>query len=218
MWSASPRCPTDPLPDPSSGSRGRAFGRPCLQRLRHPLRPCRLGIVGALLALIPARAVTLSELRDDPKLTPKRFADYFETFDFEAHDEVQLPEVFLASRRGDCDDYAILASHVLRPRGYSVHLIHVRLVGRFAHAVCYVAENQAYLDYNNRIYYTNLERCGRTLREIATHVADTLEANWTSVSEFTYDYREDVKHMLATVVKTEPAANDPDHRAPLPPP
>jgi hypothetical protein len=86
----------------------------------------------------------------------------------------------------------------------------VRLVGRVAHAVCYVTENRAYLDYNNRIYFSTLERSGPSIREIATKAADSLQANWTSASEFTYDYKEDRKHFLATVVKTEPPSNDPD--------
>ena len=49
-----------------------------------------------------------------------------------------------------------------------------RFVGRVAHAVCYVTEDKAYLDYNNRKYALNVERCGATLREIAAQVADWL--------------------------------------------
>lgn len=171
---------------------------------------CRALALLAALALCRLDAVTLAELENDPKMSPKRFANHFEAFDFEAHDEVQLPEVFLRNRRGDCDDYAILADHVLRPKGFGTRLIHVRLVGRVAHAVCYVTENRAYLDYNNRIYFSTLERSGPSIREIATKAADSLQANWTSASEFTYDYKEDRKHFLATVVKTEPPSNDPD--------
>ena len=169
--------------------------------------------MGASLLLVGhAPAVTLDELRNAPKLTPKRFANHFENFDFEAHDEVQLPEVFLHSRRGDCDDYAILADHILRPKGYTTQLIHIRLVGRAAHAVCYVSESKAYLDYNNRIYFSNLERSGRTLREIAEKVAASFNANWTTASEFTYSYEEDRKRMVWTVVKTDPPSQDPDRQ------
>lgn len=174
---------------------------------------CALGLACAL-ALVRLDAVTLTELLNDPKLTPKRFAAYFENFDYEFSPGVLPAEVFLRERRGDCDDYAILADYVLTARKYDTRLIHIRMVGRIAHAVCYVSESRAYLDYNNRKYFLNLQRCGRTLREIATKVADSFEANWTSASEFTYDYKEDQKHFGPTVVKTDPPAQDP----PPPPP
>jgi DNA transposition AAA+ family ATPase len=83
-------------------------------------------------------------------------------------------------------------------------------VGRVAHAVCYVDDNKAYLDFNNRKYFLNLERCGRSLREIATEVAESFKSNWTSVSEFTYDYKEGRKRYTRTVGKTDPAAQDAD--------
>jgi hypothetical protein len=170
-----------------------------------------------LLVLAPASAVTLDELLADPKLTPKRFANYFERFDFEAHDEVQLPEVFLAQQKGDCDDYAVLADLVLRQKGYGTRLIHVRLVGRFAHAVCYVTEERAYLDFNNRIFYVNLEKSGPMIRDIADKAAESFQANWTTASEFTYDFKEDRKKFGVTVVKTDPREKDPDFGRPPPP-
>lgn len=165
------------------------------------------------MALAPLGAVTLAEMLNDPGLTPKRFAAYFEDFDYEFSPEVLSPKVFLEQRRGDCDDYAILADYVFGARNFDTRLVHVRMVGRIAHAVCYVTESRAYLDYNNRKYFINLQRCGATLREIATRVADSFEANWTSASEFTYDYKEDQKHFGPTVVKTDPPAQDPP-RAP----
>ena len=155
-------------------------------------------------------AVTLDELLNDPKMSPKRFADYFDDFAYEYDEAVRTPEEFLSARRGDCDDYAILADFVLRKKAYDTRLIHVRMVGRVAHAVCYVTQAHAYVDYNNRHYFLNLQRCGGTIREIAIKVADSFEANWTSASEFTYEYQENKKHFGATVVKTDPPANDPD--------
>ncbi len=162
---------------------------------------------------VAAAELTLESLLTDPKLTPKNFTNRFEHFEFEAHDEVQQAEAFLRKESGDCDDFAVLADYVLRQRGYSTRLVHVRLVGRFAHAVCYVVENKAYLDYNNRIYYSSLEKCGRTLREIANKVADTFQANWTTASEFTFDYQENRKRLIATVVKTDPPSSDPDSKS-----
>jgi len=168
--------------------------------------------VAGMAAGAGASDVTLEKLVSDPKLTPKRFANQFESFDYEYHVHVQAADKFLAARSGDCDDYAVLADHVLKQKGYRTRLIHVRMVGMYAHAVCYVAENKAYLDYNNRHYTVNLEKSGATLREIAEKVAESAEANWTSVTEFTYSYAEDRKTMGITVVKTEPPANDPDRR------
>lgn len=179
---------------------------PCLRFLRS------LGLAAAVLGLLlgEARALTLFDLLTERDLTPKRFADRFETFEYEFAPEVQLPDTFLQREKGDCDDYAILADHVLKQRGLQTRIIHIRLVGRVAHAVCYVDDNKAYLDFNNRKYFLNLERCGRSLREIATEVAESFKSNWTSVSEFTYDYKEGRKRYTRTVGKTDPAAQDAD--------
>ncbi len=173
-----------------------------------------LGTVGIAGVLAAGRldALTVSELLDDPKMTPKRFANLFEGFEFELHVfNVQDPEVFLATRSGSCIDYAALADLVLKRRGYGTRLIRVEMVGKnMGHAVCYVGENRAYLDYNNRKYFFNLESSGRTIREIATKVADSFEANWTFAQEFTFDYKTGLKRMRFTVVKTDPGGTDPD--------
>jgi hypothetical protein len=172
-----------------------------------------------MLAVVQLDALTMSELLNDPKMTPKRFASLFEDFKFELHMfDVQNPDDFLATRRGDCIDYAVLADHVLKRRGYETRLIRVEMVGiDMGHAVCYVTESRAYLDYNNRKYVLNLERSGRTLREIATKVADSFDANWTFATEFAFDYETYVKRILLTVVKTDAPTTDPDlARAPTP--
>jgi transglutaminase-like putative cysteine protease len=171
-----------------------------------------LGLLALVLSIAPmqARAVTLNDLLSDSAMTPKRFADYFEDFEYEYHDEVQDPVVFLRTQRGDCDDYAILGDYVLARRGLETRLIHVRMVGQVAHDVCYVVSVKSYLDYNLRMYYRNLERSGPTVREIAARVADSFKSNWTSASEYTYTYDEGVKHMIFTVVKTDPPDEDPD--------
>ncbi len=164
----------------------------------------------ALVAVLPVRALTLAELLADPKLTPKRFAALFESFHYEFGAEVQDADQFLRSKRGDCDDYAVLADYVLSRRGFGTRLVHVRLVGRVAHAVCYVNEERAYLDYNNRTYFVNLQKSGSTLREIAEKVSKAIEGNWTSASEFTYDYATNEKAVVRTVAKTSPPALDAD--------
>lgn len=163
-----------------------------------------------LLAAGRTFATPLPPELSDPGLTPKRFAAYFADFEDEVGVEVQTPAEFLSRRRGDCDDYAILADHVLKQHGYGTRLVHVRMVGRIAHAICYVFEDRAYLDYNNRKFFFTLQRCGPTLREIATRVADWFEANWTSASEFTYDYESAQKRFRITIVKTAPPESDQD--------
>ena len=174
----------------------------------------RLGALGlaGILAGAPLGAVTVKELLDDPKMNPKRFAKIFESFSFDMHPfDVQNPDQFLASRNGNCIDYAVLADHVLKKKGFETRLIRVEMVGKnVGHAVCYVTESRAYLDYNNRKYFIPLERSGATVREVATRVAASFDANWTFASEFTFDYKTYSKRALYTVVKTEPPSKDPD--------
>jgi hypothetical protein len=181
---------------------------------RRLFAPLLAALVAGAIAAARLDALTLDDLLNDPKLTPKRFADYFADFAYEYGEAVQPPEQFLRSRRGDCDDYAVLADFVLKKKGYQTRLVHVRMVGRVAHAVCYVTQSHAYVDYNNRHYFINLQRCGGTIRAIATTVADSFEANWTSASEFTYEYAENKKHFGPTVVKTDPPSLDPDSANP----
>src|SRR5690606_14123586 len=157
------------------------------------------------------------ELEQVPDLTPKKFASFFETFYYRLHREVQPADTFLKNRSGDCDDYAVLADYVLSQRGYETRLVHVRLAGMVDHAVCYITEQGAYLDYNNRAVFFRLTRSRPDLRTIATKVAASLDANWTSASEFVYSYVTDRKTTTATVVRTaDPADDPPPGKAPAP--
>jgi hypothetical protein len=187
-----------------------------------PIAPGRRLVALVALAVLSAtriQAFTLSDLLSDSKMTPKRFAGYFEDFDFDLHPfDVQDPDVFLETRRGDCIDYAVMADYVLKQDGFGTRLIRVEMVGKnMGHAVCYVKESTAYLDYNNRKYLFKLKHSGQRLREIATDVANSFESNWTFASEFTYSYKEDVKRAVITVVKTDPPDTDPDAAGPAAP-
>ena len=162
----------------------------------------------ALVLPVMLSGITHSVLLRDPKMNAKRFASYFEDFQYEFHSEVQPVDDFLEYQKGDCDDYAILADEVLRRRNFDTMLVHIRLAGTVAHAVCYVEQNRAYLDYNNRKVFFTLSRSSSSPRDIATRVADSLEANWTSVSVFTYSYETGQKQMLRTIVKTDPPERD----------
>ncbi|MFM8336399.1 MAG: hypothetical protein ACKODK_12640 [Opitutaceae bacterium] len=187
---------------------------PPFRRRPSPGRRLLAAVVAVLVAPGPASALTLKDLLGGKDLTPKKFAAHFSDFDYEFGADVLSADVFLARRKGDCDDYAVLADHVLRHHRQTPRLIHVRMVGRVAHAVCYVTEAKAFLDYNNRKYAINVERCGVSLREIATQVAESFKANWTSVSEFTYSYEEERKRFGVTVVKTDSPSADPDRNPP----
>lgn len=171
-------------------------------------------VLAAGLAVPGPGAVTLKELTDNTGLTPKKFASYFAGFDYEFNGPIQPAGAFLNRERGDCDDYAVLANYVLGKRGLTTRLIHIRLAGRIAHAVCYVNENRAYLDYNNRNVFFTLTRSGAEIRAIAEKVADSLEANWTTASEFSYSYATRRKTMIATVSRTGGDAEPPATHSP----
>lgn len=165
-------------------------------------------------ALTPTSRFTLRELEIVPTLTPRQFGNLFENFRYSYSPYVLPADEFLNDRSGDCDDYAILADFVLAKKGYQTRIIRVALAGSdVAHAICYVTENKAYLDYNNRKYAVNLEKAGPTLRQIASKVASSFEKNWTSATEYTFSYDTNRKTTRFTVVKTDPPAKDPDRTA-----
>lgn len=172
-------------------------------------------VAGGLAAPLRLEAVTLPELLGNPRLTAKKFASYFGSFAYEFSGPIQPPETFLARERGDCDDYAVLADYVLSKHGQQTRLIHVRLAGRVAHAVCYVNDTSGYLDYNNRSVFFTVARSGPDIREIATKVARSLEANWTTASEFTYSYATQRKTMIATVSQTGGSEPAPGTKSPF---
>lgn len=160
-------------------------------------------------------AVTLEELLTAEKMTPKKFAAYFKDFEYKFYSDIQPPKEFLATKSGDCDDYATLADTVLRKHGFTTRLISVRMPGLLTHVVCYVTEEKVYLDFNNRVYLSRTEKAGPDLREIAQKVARSFEANWTSVSEFTY--RDGVKELVQTISKTDAYAGKEEDKKPATP-
>lgn len=167
--------------------------------------------LSALGALKRTEKFTLQELEQSPSLTAKEFANLFEYFEFQFRPYVQDPELFLSNQNGDCDDYAILADHVLSRKGLTTRIIQVRLVGtNIDHAVCYVVQDKAYLDFNNRQYSFNLQRSRPLIREVAEKVADSFERNWSSAFEFTFSYKDRRKVKRFVVVKTDDPKSDPD--------
>ena len=166
-------------------------------------------LAGGMASPAALHAVTLAELTGQSRLTAKKFAGYFADFAYEFNTPIQPASVFLAREKGDCDDYVVLADFVLRKHNLETRLIHIRLTGRVAHAVCYVSENKAYLDYNNRAVFFTLTRSGPEIRDIAAKVADSLQASWTTASEFTYSYDTRRKLMIATISQTGETVDHP---------
>jgi hypothetical protein len=155
-------------------------------------------VLACLLPAEEAGAVTLAELRAEPKLTPERFMTYFTDFKFELGRQVRSPETFLARRSGDCDDFATLAADVLREKGYSTRLV-VVFMPHDVHVVCYVAETRSYLDYSRRQQPAPLVKCDEDLSAIAASVAQSFRSPWRSVSEFTF--RNGVRRFVSTVFR-----------------
>jgi hypothetical protein len=157
-----------------------------------------LAILSFLASAGLANAVTLAELRADPKLTPERLMVYFADFKFELSRQVCQPEAFLAKRSGDCDDFATLAADLLREKGYSTRLVAV-FMPHDVHVVCYVAESHCYLDYNRRKQAAPLVTCKEDLSAIAASVAEYFRSPWRSVSEFTF--RDGTRRFVSTVFR-----------------
>ncbi len=123
---------------------------------------------------------------------------HFADFKFELSPKLRQPETFLASRSGDCDDFATLAADLLREKGYSTRLVAVYMPNE-VHVVCYVAETNTYLDYNRRKQASPLVKCKGELAAIATSVARSFRSPWRSVAEVTF--RNGVRHFVSTVFR-----------------
>jgi hypothetical protein len=165
-----------------------------MKLLYSPLGLVRIFVL-LLLFTLPARAATLEQLRSDPNLTPERFASYFKDFTFQLLEKVQPPDVFLATRNGDCDDYATLAADVLKEKGYTTKLV-VVFMPRDIHVVCYVAETRSYLDFNLRHGPVRTVPSDGSLQDIAEKVSQHFHATWYCASEFTF--RNGTRHFVYT--------------------
>jgi hypothetical protein len=145
-------------------------------------------------------SLTLRELYEDATLSPETLTQRFAHFKFEFRGAVQRPEIFLSRKTGDCDDFATLAAELLKARGFTPRLIAVRM-NKLVHVVCYVDEAGGYLDYNQRNNPAGMVRCARALHQIADKVADSFEASWSSVSEFSFADR--AKRVVQTVLPSD---------------
>jgi hypothetical protein len=114
-------------------------------------------------------------------------------------------------------DYIILADQVLLANSnYTPRLIVVNMPGLVDDA-CYVNETSSFIHYARTNSALQLFSSGATIRSIANGLANWLNLDWTSASEFTYS--NGMGQILATVIETEPPSSDPvaGQNAPGPP-
>lgn len=153
----------------------------------------------AVAATSSAYGLTVATLRKTPDLTPERFAEFFSDFKFKFHDDVQDFDTFVATKSGDCDDYATLAADVLSQHGYTPRLIAVRMKGE-THVICYIEETKSYLDYNCRKDVKKTVSCSQGITDIARSVADSFGKDWVATYEFTYSKKEKVKRLVNQII------------------
>jgi len=133
-----------------------------------------------------ARADALGDLATRTDLTPERLIHAFAGFSFELNAEPQDEATFMRRRRGDCDDFACLASRLLTERGYKTKLV-VVMMEQQTHVVCYVKEARGFLDFNHRADAHPIVESDEALETIAQKVAGDFHQLWRMASEFKYE-------------------------------
>jgi len=104
-------------------------------------------------------------------------------------------------------DYVILADQVLLGNSnYTPRLILVNMPGLVDDA-CYVNQASSFIHYTHTNSALQLISSSSTIRDIANGLANWLNLDWTSASEFTYS--NGMGQILATVIETEPPSSDP---------
>lgn len=168
---------------------GLAPSWPSANRPRRRWRPARNFLRAIVLVAVATASATrageLAALEGRKDLTPEKLLRYFSDFTFELGDQVQDPETFLRRKRGDCDDFARLASLVLSERGYHTKLV-VIMMEEQTHVVCYVKEAGGFLDFNHRADAHPIVRSDGSLEDIAAKTAAYFREPWRMVSEFRY--------------------------------
>jgi hypothetical protein len=104
-------------------------------------------------------------------------------------------------------DYIVLADQVLPGKGYTPRLMVINMPGIVADDACYVSETSSFIHYIRTNSSLQLISSGSTIRQVAVSLANSLNLDWTSASEFTYS--NGLCQILATVIETEPPSSDP---------
>ena len=144
-----------------------------------------LALVAATGLAVVAQPAGLSALEKQKDLTPEGLIRSFAGFAFELNAQRQDAETFLRRQRGDCDDFASLASQLLTKRGYKTKLV-VVMMEQQTHVVCYVQEAHGFLDFNHRADLRPVIDSDGTLEDIAQKVAGDFRSRWQLASEFRY--------------------------------
>jgi len=163
--------------------------------------------LGLLCVITTANAGKLNDLLDQKNLTPEALARVTADFTFELGPQLQAPEMFLERKRGDCADFANLASIVLTQGGYTTKLV-VVMMSKQTHVVCYVKEAGGFLDYNHRADVHPVVASDGSLEDIAAKVASDFRAQWQMTSAIRY--RENSPVYLDSIFATgsSPARTD----------
>jgi hypothetical protein len=151
-----------------------------------------------------AHAGLASGLAEQMNLTPENLIRSFAGFSFELSAQPQDAETFLQRKRGDCDDFASLASRLLTDRGYKTKLVMV-MMERQTHVVCFVKEAHGFLDFNHRSDAHPIIDSDGSLEEIAQKVAGDFRGRWLTASEFKYENKSPV--YLETVFPSAATSN-----------
>jgi hypothetical protein len=154
-------------------------GRAAKSGLRSLLFLCFLG------AIVTARAEGLDDLLNQEAVTPDGVARVCAGYSFELNPTLQSPETFLQRKRGDCADFANLASIVLSHWGYHPKMV-VVMMAKQTHVVCYVKEVGGFLDYNHRADSHPVIPSDGSLEDIAGKVCRDFRSEWHLASAFRY--------------------------------
>jgi len=153
-----------------------------------------------------AHAGAESDLAGQTDLTPENLIRSFAGFKFELSAQPQDAETFLQRKRGDCDDFAALASRLLAERGYKTKVV-VVMMNQQTHVVCYVKEAHGFLDFNHRADAQPIIESNGSLEDIAEKVAGDFRAPWHMASEIKYENKAPV--YLEVVFPSTPTAKKP---------
>jgi hypothetical protein len=153
-----------------------------------------------------AHAGAESDLAGQTDLTPENLIRSFAGFKFELSAQPQDAETFLQRKRGDCDDFAALASRLLAERGYKTKVV-VVMMNQQTHVVCYVKEAHGFLDFNHRADAQPIIESNGSLEDIAEKVAGDFRAPWHMASEIKYENKAPV--YLEVVFPSVAAAKKP---------
>jgi len=142
-------------------------------------------------SVLKADASDLANLMNRPVVTPEMVANEVAGFSFELTPQLQAPDAFLQRKRGDCADFANLASLVLTHQGYTTKLV-VVMMSKQTHVVCFVKEAGGFLDYNHRADPHPVIASDGSLEDIARKVAGDFRSQWNMASVFRYQEKSPV--------------------------